>query len=733
MISREIGGEVVANATRFMTTLAAQLGHVLCFDPGKNRKLRKLSEERAVIDGVARIVTCTLEIQQVYEEFAQQLGQLVDFDHVAIGIIDRDTNTFEYVYHFGQIVPRDYDGSKTVLLEGTRTQKVLMAGQSLVAEDISRHPQFRSDPAFSEVGLLASIHTSLVYSGRVFGALNLRSKRVGSFGPREQAIIERLASQIAPAIRNAQLYEKSKKVENELRQSEARARALLEWAPQGIICAGKDGKIMQVNDAVLEIFGYSREELLGQPVDMLVPRDIRAGHAAHRECYFSEPETRPMGTGRDLHGLRKDGTSVPLEIRLSSIPTQDGPMAMAFISDITERKAAEEAVHSFAQVTSVMATIGRVVTSSLDINEVYDHLSQEIRKLIPFDRLIISMLDQDSESVSQEFVLGADIPGRQQGARIPLAGTLAEEVVRSKKPIMLEAGKEPDLGKRFPGLAPNFRAGMVSFLAVPLIYRDDVIGVLQLRSKEPGAYSQSHLDLAERVTNQIAGAVANSHLYVNQKDAEERSRASLVEKEALLKEINHRVKNNLQIISSLLSLQSRDIQDEQTLRLFKVSQDRIKAMALVHEKLYKSADLARIDFGEYIESLATDLGNSYGLGSRNISLKIDVENILLGVDTAIPCGVIVNELVANSLKHAFPGDRSGQITVTFREADGQYTMTFRDDGIGLPENLDIDHPSSLGLTIVNALAGQLGGAVNVGRNGGCEINITFPAKQTKGE
>ena len=228
---------------------------------------------------------------------------------------------------------------------------------------------------------------------------------------------------------------------------------------------------------------------------------------------------------------------------------------------------------------------------------------------------------------------------------------------------------------------------------------------------------------------QVVGFTSLITDITDRKQAEERINASLREKEVLLKEINHRVKNNLQIISSLLNLQSRDIHDEQALSSFQVSQDRIRAMAMVHEKLYQSEDLARIDFGEYIKSLATDLGNSYGLGLRDIDLKINVENILLGVDTAIPCGVIVNELVANSLKHAFPGDRTGEITVSFREVDGQYAMVFKDDGIGLPEDLDISCPSSLGLTIVNALTGQLGGRIDIARNGGSEIRIRFPAHQ----
>ena len=187
------------------------------------------------------------------------------------------------------------------------------------------------------------------------------------------------------------------------------------------------------------------------------------------------------------------------------------------------------------------------------------------------------------------------------------------------------------------------------------------------------------------------------------------------------------MKNNLQIISSLLNLQSRDIEDPRVLRAFQTGQDRIAAMAMVHEKLYQSEDLARIDFGEYIRSLAGNMINSYGLGSRDIGLKIDVDNIFMGVDTAIPCGVIVNELVTNSLKHAFPGDRAGEIFVSFRKVDGQYTMLFKDDGVGISEDVDLNRPSTLGLTIVNALTDQLGGTIGMSRNDGFEVHITFPA------
>ena len=221
---------------------------------------------------------------------------------------------------------------------------------------------------------------------------------------------------------------------------------------------------------------------------------------------------------------------------------------------------------------------------------------------------------------------------------------------------------------------------------------------------------------------------SQSQLCAQQKDADERIKASLLEKEVLLKEIIHRVKNNLQIISSLLQLQSRETQDEKALRSFQVSRERILAIALVHEKLYQSEDLAKIDFVGYIKSLADDLRSSYGLGSQNVTLKIEVRDILLGVDTAIPCGVIINELVVNSLKHAFPEGQPGEIAIRFREEDRQYTIIFKDDGVAFPKDLDVSRPSSLGLTIVKALTDQLGGAMDMDHQDGCEIKITFPAK-----
>jgi PAS domain S-box-containing protein len=214
---------------------------------------------------------------------------------------------------------------------------------------------------------------------------------------------------------------------------------------------------------------------------------------------------------------------------------------------------------------------------------------------------------------------------------------------------------------------------------------------------------------------------------ITERKAEEgKIKASLREKEVLLKEIHHRVKNNLQIISSLLSLQSAHIRDPRALEVFKEGQGRVRSMALIHEKLYRSEDFARVDFSEYIRNLAAYLFRSYEVSAGAVSLSVRAEGMLLPVDTAIPCGLILNELVSNSLKHAFPDGRRGEISVTLRpEGDDRLTLCVADDGVGLPTGLKPHNSSSLGLQLVNTLARQLGGELAVRGGAGVEFKITF--------
>jgi len=212
--------------------------------------------------------------------------------------------------------------------------------------------------------------------------------------------------------------------------------------------------------------------------------------------------------------------------------------------------------------------------------------------------------------------------------------------------------------------------------------------------------------------------------------SEHAARASLGEKELLLREIHHRVKNNLQVISSLLSLQARHLPDAAARAIFAQSQNRVQSIALVHEQLYLSGDLAHVDFERYVESLIDNLFYTYDADERGIGREIDVGGVQLPIDLAIPCGLLVNELVTNSLKHGFPGGRRGAIRVLLRvDGPGMVCLTVADDGVGVPPGLDLRRTRSLGLDLVFTFAEQLDATIEVRRQGGTAFDVRFPARQ----
>ena len=230
--------------------------------------------------------------------------------------------------------------------------------------------------------------------------------------------------------------------------------------------------------------------------------------------------------------------------------------------------------------------------------------------------------------------------------------------------------------------------------------------------------------------NEIIGLTVSFRDISDRKLAELRTRESLREKEILLKEIHHRVKNNMAIISSLLLLQAETFDDPNIVRVLQASQSRIRSMALVHEKLYQAENLAKIDVSEYINSLARHISQLKGINRNKVSLMISVENIFLGIDLAIPCGLVINELLSNAFKYAFPGDRTGEIRIHMRLKDNQaYELVISDNGVGLPEHIDIQNPSSFGLQLVQLLNKQLAGTIEVNREKGTTFTIEFPPKK----
>jgi len=218
---------------------------------------------------------------------------------------------------------------------------------------------------------------------------------------------------------------------------------------------------------------------------------------------------------------------------------------------------------------------------------------------------------------------------------------------------------------------------------------------------------------------------------VNDRKAVEAAlRATLSEKTVLLKEVHHRVKNNLQIVSSLLSLQAMRCEEERMAAPLQDSQSRIRAMAMVHEKLYRSPDLARIDLSSYLSELTNFLIQTFCPPTLRVTPEIDCEDFHLTVESAIPCGLIINELVTNALKHAFKGRSTGALRLRVRQEPDETLIEVRDDGVGLPPGLDLNNPPSLGLQLILNLARQLGGGVRTDSSaGGVSFRLRFPTRQ----
>ncbi len=217
------------------------------------------------------------------------------------------------------------------------------------------------------------------------------------------------------------------------------------------------------------------------------------------------------------------------------------------------------------------------------------------------------------------------------------------------------------------------------------------------------------------------------------KDAEEKYRVSLKEKELLLRELHHRVKNNMQIISSLLNLQAQTLKDERDLEMFKSSQNRVKSMAIIHEKLYQSADFAHINISEYIKSLVDELYETYQVSKTTINLKMELEDLFLEMETAIPLGLLINEVVSNSLKYAFSEENMKNCTISIglKKEKEKYILTISDNGIGIPADVDLHKSQTLGLQLIKSLTEQIDGEIALERDNGTTFIIKFGEPEYK--
>ncbi len=307
---------------------------------------------------------------------------------------------------------------------------------------------------------------------------------------------------------------------------------------------------------------------------------------------------------------------------------------------------------------------------------------------------------------------------------IPIRGaTVWARVVRGGRAVVMNGDEATAPGAS--ASLPGFQAEVSRTVAVPVVQDGRTVLVLAVANK-PDRYSHTDVHQLELLAAGVWFQIRRKRIEEELRSNEQQLRVSLEEKEVLLKEIHHRVKNNMQIISSLMNLQKLSIDNEEYRAAFTDSQNRIKTMALVHEKLYRSDNLTNINIREYVRSLVTDLVDTYEGGTGRTAVDIRVESMSLEIDTAIACGLIVNELVSNSLKYAFDDVQSPEIGVSLEKTDSAYRLAVTDNGAGLPDHVDPARSTTLGLQLVSNLTHQLGGTLTIDRDGGTSFEIRWP-------
>ncbi len=463
--------------------------------------------------------------------------------------------------------------------------------------------------------------------------------------------------------------------EERLAESEERFRGLFENATIGIYRTTPDGCIAMANPTLVRMLGYSS-------FDELAARNLKENGfepSYPRLQFIQRIEEEGEIRGLESAWKRRDGTTIFVRESTRAVRDSEGKVLYyeGTVEDITERKRAEQAVEeSERRFRAIFETAQEIIfLKGPDLR--YKLVNPAAEKLFGMSA------EQITSHVDEELF---DKEGADACADSDLR-VLAGEVV------------EEESSRNVGGKAIVFHT-----IKVPIRNESgSIIGICGIAR-----------DTTER------------------RRMEEALRASVREKEVLIKEVHHRVKNNMQIISSILNLQSGSIRDPSARECLAECQNRIRSMALVHEKLYRSGSLSRIDFAEYLRSLSAALFHSCRTDAERVRLDFEAAEVFLDVNTAIPCGLVANELIINALKYGFPAGRSGRLRVALDAVgDGRFRMVVADDGVGFPKDLDFRMTESLGLQLVTLLVDQLDGTIELDRAGGTSFTVTFPERNVK--
>ncbi|WP_094227646.1 PAS domain S-box protein [Methanolobus psychrotolerans] len=468
-----------------------------------------------------------------------------------------------------------------------------------------------------------------------------------------------------------------KKAEKALRDSERKFRTLFESPNDAIFLTDMQGKILEANEVACERMGYSRDEFLS-----ITHMDIDASNRGKDFMRVLKGLCKMKSNLLETVHMRKNGTTFPVELS-SRVIKFDGHTAVVTIArDISKRKQTEKELKKYAEELK-------------HSNE----LKEEMENIINNSPVIVFKWKTET-----------DWPVEFVSENIKKLGYTVEDFT-SNRIKYVDIVHPDDAERKHLHISKYYMTKDVELKYEYRIFTKSG----DVRWVDERTFTRR--DNAGRIT--IQGIILD---ITERKNVEE---ALLQEEKVRKKEIHHRVKNNLQVISSLLYLASDNFKDLDIIEAFMDSRNRVRSMALIHEELYQSKDMSSIDFSDYTKNLLKYLSKSYGTGNKDIKLVSNIEDVFLNVDTAVPLGMIINELVSNSLKHAFPEMKEGEINVELKVLKGNFLLKIRDNGIGLSSSIDYRNTESLGLQLVTTLVDQIDGTIELNSMNGTEFTISF--------
>ena len=475
------------------------------------------------------------------------------------------------------------------------------------------------------------------------------------------------------------LYRLRERVKQQaVRQSEERFRLLVEGVQDyAIFLLDREGLVTTWNIGAERLTGYRSTDILGRHYECFYPNEEVASGQPASDLQMAAAEGSRAEQDRWM--VRKDSIRFIANVVVTGLRDEPGNLQgyAVVIRDVTERREAEAAT---ARLAAIVASSDDAIVS-LKLDGIVTSWNRGAEKLFGY---------------STDEMLGQPIHRLISAGRVEEEEEILSRIRRGDRIEHYETVRRHKTGRLID----------VSLTASPMT---DSAGT-------------------------VIGASKISRDVTERKRTEEQIQASLKEKEVLLREVHHRVKNNLQVIYSLLRLQSNSVTDPKALELFQDSQARVKAMALIHETLYQSQDLSRIDMAAYISNLTGQLFKSYGISPDTIRLRLNSTPVSLSIETAITCGLLINELVSNSLKYAFPNGRTGEVAIQLLpDGQGTHVLTISDNGVGLPSTFEVEKAKSLGWQLVPMLVEQLTGTFELDRSEGMSVKLTFSEPCYKGK